>query len=81
MAHPIEVCWCAARLYGAWSRNRRSAAAQHRYNSHEKIVIFAGGVPIKMSGTLVGAVGASGGTVEQDQQVVEAATGAFRGRR
>lgn len=49
--------------------------------NHEKIVIFAGGMPVKMGGAVVGAVGASGGTVEQDQQVVEAAVGAFRGPR
>jgi uncharacterized protein GlcG (DUF336 family) len=41
--------------------------------NHERIVIFAGGMPVKDGDTVVGAVGASGGTVEQDQQVVEAA--------
>ncbi|HEY4212594.1 MAG TPA: heme-binding protein [Steroidobacteraceae bacterium] len=45
--------------------------------NHERIVIFAGGMPVKIGGTVVGAVGASGGTVDQDQQVVEAATAAF----
>ena len=48
--------------------------------NHEKIVIFAGGMPVKTSGTVVGAVGASGGTVDQDQQVVEAAVAAFSNR-
>jgi uncharacterized protein GlcG (DUF336 family) len=46
--------------------------------NHEKIVIFAGGMPVKAGNAVVGAVGASGGTVEQDQKVVEAAIGAFR---
>jgi uncharacterized protein GlcG (DUF336 family) len=41
--------------------------------NHERIVIFAGGMPVKSGGKVIGAVGASGGTVEQDQQVVEAA--------
>jgi uncharacterized protein GlcG (DUF336 family) len=36
-------------------------------------VIFAGGMPVKSGGKVIGAVGANGGTVEQDQQVVEAA--------
>ena len=45
--------------------------------NHEKIVTFAGGVPVKSGGTVIGAVGASGGTVDQDQQVVEAAAAAF----
>ena len=41
--------------------------------NHERVVIFAGGMPVKVGGTVIGAVGASGGTVEQDQKVVEAA--------
>jgi uncharacterized protein GlcG (DUF336 family) len=45
--------------------------------NHDRVVIFAGGMPVKAGGKVVGAVGASGGTVEQDQQVVEAAVAAF----
>jgi uncharacterized protein GlcG (DUF336 family) len=41
--------------------------------NHEKVVIFAGGMPVKKDEIVVGAVGASGGTVEQDQKVAEAA--------
>ena len=41
--------------------------------NHEKVVIFAGGVPLKRDGAVIGAVGASGGTVDQDQKVAEAA--------
>jgi uncharacterized protein GlcG (DUF336 family) len=46
--------------------------------NHEKGVIFAGGMPVKLGGAVVGAVGASGGTVDQDQKVVEAAVAAFQ---
>jgi uncharacterized protein GlcG (DUF336 family) len=45
--------------------------------NQEKVVIFAGGMPVKSGATVLGAVGASGGTVDQDQQVVEAAVAAF----
>jgi uncharacterized protein GlcG (DUF336 family) len=38
-----------------------------------KVVIFGGGVPVILDGTIVGAVGASSGTVEQDIAVAEAA--------
>src|SRR5215813_5627643 len=38
-----------------------------------KVVIFGGGVPIALNGAIVGAVGASAGTVEQDSAVAEAA--------
>ena len=36
-------------------------------------MIFAGGVPLKVNGQIVGAVGVSGGSGEQDQVVAEAA--------
>jgi uncharacterized protein GlcG (DUF336 family) len=49
--------------------------------NHERVVIFAGGMPVKEGDVVVGAVGASGGTVDQDQQVVEAAVAAFTRRR
>src|SRR5215471_21344669 len=41
-----------------------------------KVVIFGGGLPVLVSGTIVGAVGASAGTVEQDIAVAEAAAAA-----
>ncbi len=45
--------------------------------NHDKVVIFGGGVPIKLEDAVVGAVGASGGTVDQDMKVAEAAASAF----
>src|SRR3989442_14654577 len=38
-----------------------------------RIVVYAGGVPLYADGELVGAVGASGGTAEQDEECVTAA--------
>jgi uncharacterized protein GlcG (DUF336 family) len=46
--------------------------------NHDRVVIFAGGVPVKDGKVVIGAVGASGGTVDQDEKVVEAAVAAFR---
>ena len=48
--------------------------------NHEKVVIFGGGVPLKMGDVVVGALGASGGTVDQDLEVAEAAASAFKPR-
>jgi len=48
--------------------------------NHDRIVIFGGGAPIKDGDTVIGAVGASGGTVSQDVDVVEAAVAAFAAR-
>src|SRR6202048_5000427 len=45
-------------------------------SNHARVMIFAGGVPIKMNGQIVGAVGVSGGSGEQDQAVAEAAVAA-----
>ena len=38
-----------------------------------RVVIFGGGIPVKVNGAVVGAVGASGGLVEQDMLVAQAA--------
>jgi uncharacterized protein GlcG (DUF336 family) len=40
-------------------------------------MIFGGGVPVISDGVIVGAVGASAGTVEQDIAVAEAAVAAI----
>src|SRR6059058_4559589 len=42
-----------------------------------RIMIFAGGIPLKRDGAVVGAVGVSGGSGEQDHVVAEAGASAF----
>ena len=42
-----------------------------------RVMIFAGGVPLKRAGFVVGAIGVSGGSGEQDQAVAEAGAAAF----
>ena len=42
-----------------------------------RIMIFAGGIPLKRGGKIVGAIGVSGGSGEQDQTVAEAGAAAF----
>jgi uncharacterized protein GlcG (DUF336 family) len=44
-----------------------------------KIMIFAGGIPLKKNGAVVGAIGVSGGSGEQDHAVAEAGAKAFEG--
>jgi uncharacterized protein GlcG (DUF336 family) len=46
-------------------------------SNHTRVMIFAGGIPIKMNGQIVGAVGVSGGSGVQDQAVAEAAFAAW----
>jgi uncharacterized protein GlcG (DUF336 family) len=42
-----------------------------------RVMIFAGGIPLKRGEQVVGAVGVSGGMGKQDQEVAEAGAGAF----
>ncbi len=42
-----------------------------------RVMIFAGGIPLQRGDAVVGAVGVSGGSGEQDQTVAEAAEAAF----
>jgi uncharacterized protein GlcG (DUF336 family) len=42
-----------------------------------RIVIFAGGIPLKRDGKVVGGIGVSGGSGKQDQAVAEAGAKAF----
>jgi len=42
-----------------------------------RIMIFAGGIPLRRNGKVVGAIGVSGGSGEQDHAVAEAGTSAF----
>ena len=42
-----------------------------------RMVVFAGGVPVERDGVLVGAIGVSGGSSEEDQRAADAALAAF----
>lgn len=46
-------------------------------SNNGKIMIFAGGIPLKKNGKVVGAIGVSGGSGEQDHAVAEAGVAAF----
>src|SRR6186713_3610969 len=43
-----------------------------------RVMIFAGGIPLKKDGKVVGAIGVSGGSGEQDHSVAEAGVEAFK---
>jgi uncharacterized protein GlcG (DUF336 family) len=47
--------------------------------NNSRVVIFGGGIPIKIDGVVIGAVGASGGSVEEDIMVARAAVTSFVG--
>jgi uncharacterized protein GlcG (DUF336 family) len=46
-------------------------------SNHGRVMIFAGGVPLKKGGQVVGAIGVSGGSGKQDHAVAEAGASAY----
>jgi uncharacterized protein GlcG (DUF336 family) len=46
-------------------------------SNHGRVMIFAGGVPLKRGGRVVGGVGVSGGSGDQDHSVAETGAAAF----
>lgn len=46
-------------------------------SNHGRVMIFAGGIPLKRNGEVVGAIGVSGGSGQQDHAVAEAGAHAF----
>ena len=48
-------------------------ALVHGITHTPRLVIFGGGAPIRIDGALVGAVGVSGGSTDQDRAIAEAA--------
>src|ERR1700681_3891973 len=46
-------------------------------SNNGRIMIFAGGIPLRQGGEVVGAIGVSGGSGEQDHAVAEAGAAAF----
>lgn len=46
-------------------------------SNHGRVMVFAGGIPLTRGGRVVGGVGVSGGSGEQDHAVAEAGAKAF----
>src|SRR6476660_2763340 len=46
-------------------------------SNNGKIMVFAGGIPLKKGSVVVGAIGVSGGSGDQDHSIAEAGAAAF----
>lgn len=64
-AYLAELAQPGAPLYGIQQTNAG------------KVVIFGGGIPILINGDVVGAIGASAGTIDQDIEIAEAGIAAL----
>jgi glc operon protein GlcG len=76
-----DKAWTAAAFRCAtdalWDDIGDVPALAHGLPKFERVAAFGGGVPIVDDGDIVGAVGISGGTPEQDRAVAEAAVRAL----
>ena len=71
-------------LFGAaseavWEYCKPGAPAPGLELSNGGLAPFGGGAPLKAGADLIGAVGVSGGTVDQDREIAAAAAEAFTG--
>lgn len=72
-----DKAWSVATFNGlptsAWFDLVRDVPALREGIVHrDRLVIFGGGVPVVVAGRTVGAVGVSGGTAEQDEEIATA---------
>ena len=62
-----------------WSVLESEGALLHGIVKTDRLIVFGGGVPVRVDGRLVGAVGVSGGSAEQDRAVADAGAKAVGG--
>ena len=49
----------------------------HGITKTQRLIVFAGGVPVRVDGVVVGAIGVSGGSTDQDREIAEAGAAAL----
>lgn len=89
-ALPISLELAPAKAYTAYSvqmstqeLNRLAQPGEMLYGidqSCDDIVVFGGGIPIRSKGEVIGAIGISGGTVEQDVAVAKSGLKFYKNR-
>ncbi len=75
-AYTARACDISTKDLAGHSQSGNQFFGIHASN-HGRIMIFAGGVPLKKDGVVVGAIGVSGGSGDQDHSVAEAGAAAF----
>jgi glc operon protein GlcG len=59
-----------------WPLLADDPALAHGFPHTDRLVVFAGGVPVHVDGAVVGAIGVSGGSSQQDREIAEAGVAA-----
>ncbi len=60
-----------------WGALKDDPSLVHGIIKTHRFIVFGGGIPLRVKKKLVGAVGVSGGSAEQDQAIAEAAAAAL----
>lgn len=76
-AYTAAVMQRPSRMLKGWAESQPGFFAQVSTMGHHPIVATDGGMTIKKEGTLIGGLGVSGGTGEEDQQICDAALAAL----
>jgi len=61
-----------------WDMIQDEPPLLHGIVKTDRLIVFGGGVPVRAEGALIGAVGVSGGSAQQDQAVAEAGAHAIQ---
>lgn len=72
-----DKAWTVARFKGVpthdwWDMIKDDDAVREGIVKVGRLIVFAGGVPLRVDGEVVGAVGVSGGTADEDRSIAEA---------
>ncbi len=59
-----------------WALLADDPALVHGFTQTPRLTVFAGGVPVRIDGKVVGSVGVSGGSSQQDREIAEAGAAA-----
>lgn len=75
-AYTAAIMQRPTQMLKGWSKSQPEFFAQVSRMGHQPIVATEGGVTIKQDGELLGGLGISGGTGDEDQQICETALAA-----
>lgn len=74
---PTEAEALTAERIATLTRSGQPLHGAHHHPYHGRMVIFGGGIPIYVDGKLKGAIGVSGGTVDDDEHFANIAVDAY----
>jgi uncharacterized protein GlcG (DUF336 family) len=77
-----DKAWSVASFNGMpthvwWPAIESEPALVHGITHTPRLTIFGGGVPVVADGAVVGAIGVSGGTTDEDREIAEAGAAAI----